>query len=135
MKLNFRVKGDLKLPSDFKEKWLTALRSGDYSQTRQNLRDTSGFCCLGVGYDVLGGKWHSGTREHVTEYFCTSNDSSSMPNIYDYGREIWTVLNQDTTFNPDNNEDGNHNILNALSWHNDKGSTFDEIADWVETYL
>lgn len=37
-----------------KAKWLAALRSGDYAQTRNALRDRSGYCCLGVLCDVVG---------------------------------------------------------------------------------
>lgn len=43
-----------------KAKWLKALRSGDYKQTRRTLRDCSDkYCCLGVLYDVCtnGMQW------------------------------------------------------------------------------
>lgn len=30
------------------QKWATALRSGEYKQTRSYLQDKKGFCCLGV---------------------------------------------------------------------------------------
>ncbi len=29
-------------------KWINALRSGEYKQTKARLQDNSGFCCLGV---------------------------------------------------------------------------------------
>lgn len=35
-----------------KQKWLEALRSGEYKQTKENLRDGNGFCCLGVLCDL-----------------------------------------------------------------------------------
>ena len=34
-------------------KWLKALRSGKYSQTKASLQDDRGYCCLGVGVKVL----------------------------------------------------------------------------------
>lgn len=34
--------------SDVKSKWVAALRSGEYNQTRHFLRDKQGYCCLGV---------------------------------------------------------------------------------------
>lgn len=53
----------IKLPSEFKAKWLEALRSGKYTQTRGKLRRTAqqgndpdripGFCCLGVLCDII----------------------------------------------------------------------------------
>ena len=36
-----------------------ALRSGKYRQTRGRLRDSKGFCCLGVACEISGvGKWN-----------------------------------------------------------------------------
>ena len=37
----------------WKEKWVNALRSGKYKQTRGNLQDGDGFCCLGVLCDLV----------------------------------------------------------------------------------
>ena len=40
------------------KKWVKALKSGKYSQTRKRLRDDTGYCCLGVACDVCKkGKW------------------------------------------------------------------------------
>ena len=39
----------MKMPSKLKAKWLKALRSGEYGQTRNTMCDGKGnFCCLGV---------------------------------------------------------------------------------------
>ena len=45
-----------------RRKWLRALRSGDYKQTRHQLHiiygKNSGYCCLGVACEVSGlGEW------------------------------------------------------------------------------
>lgn len=37
---------------EIKARWVAALRSGDYQQTRYNLRNGNGFCCLGVLCDL-----------------------------------------------------------------------------------
>lgn len=34
-------------------KWIAALRSGEYKQTRNRLRDSRGYCALGVLCDVI----------------------------------------------------------------------------------
>ena len=34
------------------KKWVTALRSGQYKQTQRVLRNSEGFCCLGVLCDL-----------------------------------------------------------------------------------
>lgn len=38
----------LRMNKDIKKKWVEALRSGDYKQTRLRLQDKGGYCCLGV---------------------------------------------------------------------------------------
>lgn len=35
------------------ERWVAALRSGEYSQTKRSLRNERGFCCLGVLCDTV----------------------------------------------------------------------------------
>jgi len=46
-----------------KHKWLEALRSGEYEQTRGKLKDDKGFCCLGVLCDLhskeTGNEWET----------------------------------------------------------------------------
>lgn len=37
-----------------REKWIQALESGEYQQTRGVLHDGVGYCCLGVACKVLG---------------------------------------------------------------------------------
>jgi hypothetical protein len=38
---------------ELKNKWIGALRGGKYEQTNGTLRDSTGFCCLGVLCDVI----------------------------------------------------------------------------------
>lgn len=38
--------------TDVKKKWITALKSGKYVQSQHALRNTSGYCCLGVLCDI-----------------------------------------------------------------------------------
>lgn len=35
------------------KKWVAALRSGEYKQTKKTLQDEFGYCCLGVACHVL----------------------------------------------------------------------------------
>jgi hypothetical protein len=105
-----------------KQKWVSALRSGDYQQTQEHLHDKNGFCCLGVLCDLYG-------KEHNVEW-----NLANMPGYYAFqGRE--TVL-----------------PLSVIEWAgvigidpligkvslaelNDKGSTFEQIADLIEEHL
>ena len=45
----------LKTKKDMREfkKWIMALRSGEYKQTRGRLEDDLGFCCLGLACKIL----------------------------------------------------------------------------------
>jgi hypothetical protein len=43
-----------RLPKAFTEKWLEALRSGDYPQGKDWLFDGEGYCCLGVACMLIG---------------------------------------------------------------------------------
>lgn len=38
---------------EYKDKWVVALRSGQYKQSQKALRDEYGFCCLGVVCDII----------------------------------------------------------------------------------
>lgn len=42
-----------KLKPEVKKLWLEALESGEYKQTRRQLKNNKGFCCLGVLTEVL----------------------------------------------------------------------------------
>lgn len=37
---------------ELKAKWVEALRGGQYQQTQRTLKDSTGYCCLGVLCDV-----------------------------------------------------------------------------------
>ena len=105
-----------------KEKWLNALRSGDYQQTRQYLHKEDGFCCLGVLCDL---------------YIKENNEEWKIDECGDYFYEQykypplsvieWSGL---VSTNPIvcNGE-------TSLGYLNDNGSTFNEIADLIEEHL
>lgn len=40
------------LKEEVKKEWVEALRSGEYKQTQYYLKDTEGYCCLGVLTDL-----------------------------------------------------------------------------------
>lgn len=40
------------MKADIKQKWVAALRSGEYEQTEGVLRNGNGYCCLGVLCDL-----------------------------------------------------------------------------------
>ena len=106
-----------------KEKWLNALRSGDYQQTQSCLRKEDGFCCLGVLCDLYGKEhnveWNLG--DDGTYYEFQDNESILPLSVIE-----WAGV-----------EDDNPEICGEtpLSLLNDNGSTFNEIADLIEEHL
>lgn len=48
----------IRMPKELLAKWLAALRSGEYKQSRESLYDGNGYCCLGVLQKIhVGRTW------------------------------------------------------------------------------
>jgi hypothetical protein len=105
------------MDKQLKQKWIKALRSGEYVQgTGKLVRDAGSydrFCCLGVLVDVLGGEW---TDERFDNYEL---------NGLSYDQESFI--------------DGGYGIGKTdqknLATMNDLGQSFIQIADWIEKNL
>ena len=108
-----------------KQKWVSALRSGDYKQTQNRLHNEYGFCCLGVLCDLYGKEnnveWEPST--HYKNAYAFQNMATILP------RSVmeWVGVEE---VNPYVN--GGPFTLGEL---NDKGFTFNEIADLIEEHL
>jgi len=105
-----------------KQKWVDALRSGDYKQGQNYLRTNNGFCCLGVLCDLYG-KEHNVEWELVDAgiYYEFQDKKAILPlSVIE-----WAGV-----------EDDNPEICETpLSRLNDTRSTFNEIADLIEEHL
>jgi hypothetical protein len=104
-----------------KQKWVSALRSGDYQQGRSYLRTDNGFCCLGVLCDLYAKEnnveWNLANNGHNYEF---QNNESDLPSVIE-----WAGV-----------EDHNPAIcLVPLVVINDTGSTFEQIANLIENHL
>jgi len=69
-----------KMNPEVKQKWIDALRSGDYEQGSEKLRGVNGYCCLGVLCDIYA-------REHDTQWEFRGYDElsdESNPHPMDY---------------------------------------------------
>lgn len=98
-----------KLPKKFKEKWITALRSGEYKQCKHQLHNNWGHCCLGVAEIVLGLK--------------TEDNEGFILLGKKFPKAITGTVN-------------NNLVVATLAFEmNDSGKSFEEIADWIETNL
>jgi hypothetical protein len=67
-----------KMNPEVKQKWIDALRSGEYEQGSEKLRSVSGYCCLGVLCDLYA-------QEHNTEWeFRGYEETNLQPKDYWY---------------------------------------------------
>jgi hypothetical protein len=107
-----------------KQKWVDALRSGDYQQGQCYLRTNSGFCCLGVLCDLY-------IKENNVEWeppiysdaYMFQNMVAALPlSVIE-----WSGVEG---YNPLVNDE-----IGTLSGLNDNGTTFNEIANLIENHL
>lgn len=116
---------------DIAEKLVTALRSGEYEQCQQALRNDTGYCCLGVLTDIAvkegvaepWQKWNIGGRR---QYTVDGINSVLPPEV-----RRWAGMKT-------NNGGYDHNGFEynkALSADNDQGKSFSEIADIIEAHV
>ena len=107
-----------------KEKWLSSLRSGDYKQTKNYLHTDNGFCCLGVLCDLYG-KEHNVEWNLVEDedhnYYRFQNHPASLP----FSVMEWAGVESHNPSIPGT----------SLVGLNDNGSTFNEIADFIEEHF
>lgn len=120
-----------KMEPELKAKWVTALRSGNFQQTKHSLKvkredGSFSYCCLGVFGEVCGLEWldKGGNMERLYPMIDGQNISAhSLGSYYSEGFAEQYGL-------------GNH--MNENSWQhhlaemNDEGIKFDQIADHIE---
>lgn len=102
-----------------KAKWLSALRSGEYTQAKGKLRVEDYFCCLGVLCDLhakeTGKSWH---KNGAWSYL---NETLHFPEEVAKWADVKSVVPRvEAAF---------------LSDLNDRGSSFAQIADLIEKHL
>ncbi|HEY6018439.1 MAG TPA: hypothetical protein VIY48_00610 [Candidatus Paceibacterota bacterium] len=99
------------------EKWLAALRSGQYEQSKSKMFDGQGYCCLGVLQMELGGEIVKQEPMELPSYSWLVSKGITFYNAEGY-----------TTYSP--NIGDSHN--NSASSLNDCGVSFLELADLLE---
>ena len=130
------VASNVQMDPVVKEKWLAALRSGEYTQTSTSLRrivkvlygeqlpedqQYVGHCCLGVLCDISGlSEWHEPSV--VGEYNYLGTYGMPPDDVVEWaGMDPRWALTQ--------------HALGHLASMNDDGKTFEEIAQWIEENL
>jgi hypothetical protein len=117
---------------EIKTKWLAALRSGEYSQTRANLRDSEGFCCLGVLCDIYSKEnevsWGPPKKPYYSHL--TMGGMMSLP---PEAVVEWSGLDRRSPIIDEAiNRTG---FMSELTVLNDDGMPFSQIADLIEAFL
>ena len=118
------------------KRWLEALRSKKYKQTtegflREKVDGGDKFCCLGVLCDLIDPSLWESSLAHEDE-----EDEGVKVYTYD-GRNIGFPPMNIQTLIGDFEQSFDHNSANGsktrylVEW-NDRGGSFDEIADWIE---
>lgn len=111
------------------KKWVAALRSGEYQQGMDALRDGDRFCCLGVACDVY--RKATGDGEWTDMVFSVDRgdwdewSSASLPDAVRKWIGLQTAFG-DWDATPENE-------FGCLSGANDSGEPFAKIADIIES--
>jgi len=122
--------------SKIKQVWIEKLRSGEYSQGKNELRSPNNkFCCLGVLCDIYlkehNQEWISSSDGH---YYLLSEDENYFgPESEILTQEVaeWAELNDKSPLV----KIGVDAIQERLTVLNDQGYSFSEIADFIQNSL
>lgn len=114
-----------------KDKWIAALRSGEYQQGTNHLKYGDHFCCLGVLTDLYikekGLTWDSKSPGSI-------NGLSAIPS---WDVVSWAGLNEanPSVIVPESIRGETGCTCDSLAQMNDRGYTFEQIADVIESQL
>ena len=109
----------MKMPLAIKQRWIDALRSGQYLQGRGQLQADGKFCCLGVLCEVLG---IAAVTLDQRVYYGGCDVGLPREAVQHTGIRNCTIVKIDGRSRP-------------LPYHNDLGATFEQIAQAIETDL
>jgi len=109
------------------EKWVEALRSGRFSQTQGRLLlwdNAQSFCCLGVACELY--------REEVGSLDWLGTEKPHVFQILGEEGILPLVVMEWLGLNTPKGEFG-IDTFNTLIWENDEGTSFEEIANIIES--
>lgn len=115
---------------EVKKQWLEALRSGEYKQGKEYLRNGDQYCCLGVLCDLhskeTGTPW-SEVLDHDEQNVFRYESSASIPQ---------SKVIEWSGFDPNNVKIKYKNMSYNIMFLNDsRGLSFSQLADLIEAQL
>lgn len=119
---------------EWKEKWVAALRSGEYAQTRGRLHTKDGYCCLGVLEDLVakekGDEWHLSKSGRCFLIGAEENSDVLRRSTMELVklRDVNPMISSEETF-------PSLPRRSTLASANDSGYNFEQIADIIESQL
>ena len=123
----------IKMNPQVKEKWVNALRSGDYSQnTDGRLRNQNGFCCLGVLCDLYAKE--NDKEWDDNQYF----EYYLFEDHYEFPPESvieWAGLSCENPEVKIVSGIEHYSTVETLACLNDSAVTFNEIANLISSQL
>lgn len=133
----------IRMPKTTLDKWLAALRSGDYTQAVGKLEFNGGYCCLGVLQCVVDGAVEKAKTEYdAKRYAVPIGEPMSLPTREWMEREgISTKYSaNNANFAEANNlyiyrepyDEDDRTCVEASVLNDEEHKTFKEIADLVE---
>ena len=107
------------MDAEMKDRWVSALRSGSYRQGRGELRTKDDrYCCLGVLCDLIDPEMWD-TNEYGERHWHGS--CAHLPDVVVDSLNLW--------------DEYRHNEQTLIRMNDNDGSTFSDIADWIEENL
>lgn len=103
------------MKKEIADKWVAALRSGQYKQGREYLRRGDQYCCLGVLCEVV--------EVEATETYPHFSYDGLMTFLPEVAQKRSGMKSRDGSL---------AGATECLAQLNDSGSTFNEIADLIE---
>lgn len=139
-----------KMNPEIKQKWVNALRSGEYEQGDGKLYSGKGYCCLGVLCDLYSKennlKWEFRgddvikTEDEIVpsqlqkcDYFYFDDESEFLPNSVQEWAEL-SVNNPQVKVELEDDEDELH-YFDEIANLNDHGYSFTQLANIIEEQL
>lgn len=124
---------------EVKTMWLEALRSGEYKQTTERLRNGDAYCCLGVLCDLYA-KHNPGAGfepKDGTRHIFTTSGNYVAETLPPWSVQRWAGLNGFDV--PAKAAAGvvryDPQVSISLAAINDEGVSFEVIADIIEKFL